>query len=381
MCQASAHFTFMSEPEWRELDSQLPGAYALLGLGLRDLSCHLVKLPGNSDFPALIGDYTVASISDEIAIWLFGTKTHFHASITYINRFYGHLRQPLSLPCANAIRMIRVPGTVHTILNGAFRGLPNLESVTFEMDSVLTLLDGFCSCPSLGFVVLPPTLEMIGPLGFSDCRSLRQVRFAGRTESNTAYQKRFGSDSPPLPTGERKPRSCKITTISGFNQSFMDKFTVPWSVEKIDGFNGEAMNGELCVGICQVSFEQDSHLREIHGFSPPAQATITVPDSVEIIGENAFVGDVSVDGSETRSFCVLERIVFGEGSKLKRVLGIRHCPRLEPVTLYGSLEEIGDDAFTSCGSPGSEFVVTLVGSCASVKTDVSKRIIIITKTF
>jgi hypothetical protein len=369
----------MSAEEREVLLSEAPGVYAWWQRSLGEVNCHLVRLPEDCAVPLDVKGLSVVSISDEIATRLFGKETPFLVSITSINRFYGNLQPLPSLPCANGIRMIRVPKGIDTILNGAFRGLPNLESVTFEVDSRIDEIDGFCCCPLLGFVVLPASLRTIGPLGFSDCHSLRYVRFAGCTESTSEYQKKYSTDVPPPPKAERARRHCAITTISGFNQCLMKDFTVPWSVTKIDGFNGEAMNGELCVGICAVSFEPGSELKEIHGFSPPAQAAITIPDSVKVIGKTAFVGDVSVDGSESRSLCVLEKIVFGKRSLLERVLGIRHCPRLEPVTLYERLTKIGDQAFTSCGSPGSDFVVTLVTSCVPKMTDVPNRIIRITK--
>jgi hypothetical protein len=241
-----------------------------------------------------------------------------------------------------------------------------LLRVSCEINTVLSDVDGFCSCPLLSLVILPPSVKTIGPLGFSDCRSLISIRFAGITEMNSKKQKRYQDKPQPRLPELRIPKWCELKTISGLNHSTMDSFEIPGSVTKIDGCNGKGMAVlGICVGIGMIVFEENSVLREIDGFSPPAMGSITIPNSVEIIGEGAFIAAVDEVNGERWSFCLLETIVFCPGSKLKQVLGIQHCPRLQPVVLYGKLEVIGERAFTDCGS--GPFEVTLRGSCEEVR--------------
>jgi hypothetical protein len=341
--------------------------------------CHIVSIPGPDDFQEHVSGYIVTSVSDAVAIQFFDARSQFPRTIVTIAHIYGSFCAPGPLCAANEIRVIWIPKTVLCISSGAFQGLLNLSRVYYEKDSTLCEVDGFCVCPSLIHVFLPYSIEKIGPQGFSDCRSLFCVRFDGVTKSCPSYGQRFQCRKQFPEKIQFRRKCCRLKAISGFNQSIIKEFTVPWSVEEIDGFNGESMSSfsesgdefPICIGTGQLVFEPNSHLRRIDGFSPPALRSIHIPDSVETIDKNAFIGDKGPGGS----FCLLEEIVFDQGSQLKNVFGIRHCPRLQPVTLYGQLTVIGDDAFAFCGTCG--IVVTVHGSCGRYRERIHGRTIIV----
>ena len=94
------------------------------------------------------------------------------------------------------------------------------------------------------------------------------------------------------------------------------------------------------------------------------EGTLTVPDSVRVIGKGAFSGldglktiiipsTVTEIANDAFSFNnTLENVIFQENSKLERI-GIRAfsgCRNLKNINLPESLSEIGSSAFSSCSS-------------------------------
>jgi hypothetical protein len=73
------------------------------------------------------------------------------------------------------------------------------------------------------------------------------------------------------------------------------------------------------------------------GFFRCGLTSVAIPDSVEVIGEHAFLGCAS-----------LISITFGANSRLKTVLGFGHLP-IATIDLPDSLEVLGECAFRSYG--------------------------------
>lgn len=86
------------------------------------------------------------------------------------------------------------------------------------------------------------------------------------------------------------------------------------------------VNGRAVVGIGPRAFADQVQLRRV-----------TMPDTVSVIGEDAFAGC-----SE------LESVTFGKGLRLLDKGCFRDCVVLDSVTLPAKVEEIGRDAFARC---------------------------------
>ena len=97
---------------------------------------------------------------------------------------------------------------------------------------------------------------------------------------------------------------------SAFGSNKIESVTIPKSVELIDGGthtlsdSGGAFENNL---IKAITFETGSTIKTLNGFNDNALTSITIPSSVETIGENAFKNNK------------LTTVKFEEGSKLKTI--------------------------------------------------------------
>jgi hypothetical protein len=293
--------------------------------GLRAGEKCISWLDEQEKLPRMRDDKSVVAISDRLY------AARFLSDIPDIVKHILPLAPPLSVGPWTAITSITIPRTVRSIGDRAFSGLPTLLRVDFQPESELVYVGGFSHCPQLSQIFLPPTLSGIGAHGFSGCKGVQRVTFRG------------------APPDVKKRNTCGLKKISGFNQSIISELHIPASVEIIDGCNGDAFPAEsLCIGISRIEFDDAATIHTIDGFSPPAMRSITIPKSVRIIGENAFVGVRS--GSQ--SFCLLAQITFEANTQLEKVLGIRDCPELTEIVLPGAEVEIGENALVRCGSTG-----------------------------
>lgn len=113
-------------------------------------------------------------------------------------------------------------------------------------------------------------------------------------------------------------------------------------------FYGRDGNGEIIVtGVSgnptNLNIEECVGGRAVMGIAPGAFANktslrrITLPDTVSLVGENAFAGCTA-----------LEQVTFGKGLTLLDKGCFRNCTSLDSVTLPARLQEIGRDAFANC---------------------------------
>jgi hypothetical protein len=171
-------------------------------------------------------------------------------------------------------------------------------------------------------VLIKKEIEVIGERCFSSCGSLSEVIFERESK---------------LQRIEKEAFSPGIFAVTG-----LKKMTIPSSVEVI---------GEYCFysceSLCEVTFERGSKLQRIEkeAFSPGIFAVtglkkITIPSSVEVIGENSF------------SWCrSLSEVTFERGSKLQRIEELAfYLTGLKKITIPSSVEVIGENCFQSCES-------------------------------
>lgn len=125
-------------------------------------------------------------------------------------------------------------------------------------------------------------------------------------------QKADGS-AGPLNFGRNEAGEIIVTGLNGAPT----EITVPAMV-----------NGRAVMAIGPRAFQDQTMLRRV-----------TLPDTVAVIGEDAFAGCIA-----------LESVTFGTGLKLLDMGCFRDCESLDYVSLPAKVEEIGRDAFARCGS-------------------------------
>ena len=239
-----------------------------------------------------------------------------------------------------ALTSIKIPASVKTIEEAAFRYCSSLATVTFEKGSQLKTIGGdsyssgaFSDCTALTSIEIPASVETIEAAAFRGCSKLATVTFEKASQ---------------LKTISTAFSSCPIISIE-----------IPASVETIET---SAFRG--CSKLATVTFEKGSQLKTIRSadsyyphtyygaFSFCPITSIEIPASVETIEAAAFKGCSS-----------LATVTFEKGSQLKTISGdystgstsnysgvFSDCTALKSIEIPASVETIEVVAFKGCSS-------------------------------
>ena len=247
-----------------------------------------------------------------------------------------------------ALTSIEIPASVETIEAAAFRGCSKLATVTFEKASQLkTISTAFSSCPIIS-IEIPASVETIETSAFRGCSKLATVTF------EKGYQlKTISGDYSTVSTSNYSGVFSDCTALKSIE--------IPASVETI-----EAAAFKGCSSLATVTFEKGSQLKTISGdystgstsnysgvFSDcTALKSIEIPASVETIEAAAFKGCSS-----------LATVTFEKGSQLKTISGdystgstsnysgvFSDCTALKSIEIPASVETIEVVAFKGCSS-------------------------------
>ena len=222
----------------------------------------------------------------------------------------------------SSLTSIVIPDSVEIIGDGAFRNCSSLTSVVIP-DSVTSIGDSaFSDCSSLTSVVIPDSVTSIGEGAFGYCSSLESVE----VDENNEYYKDIDGN---LYTKDGK------TLIQYAIVKTDASFTIPDSVEII---------GDYAFGYC---------------FS---LTSVVIPDSVTSIGDSAFSGcpsltsvvipdSVTSIGSYAFSDCSsLTSIVIPDSVEIIGEMAFAVCSSLTSVVIPDSVTSIGKYAFAVCSS-------------------------------
>lgn len=248
------------------------------------------------------------------------------------------------------IESIVIPASVEFIGNSAFGYCRNMETVRFESDSKVEIIEGgwygasgmptgvFQDCSKLKEINIPASVKIIKGGAFHGCESLTKVTFdeySNLEELEGAYDYR-GSG------GCYRGAFADCTSLT--------TILIPKNVKKI-GFSTFLP----CTSLKTVIFENNSLLKSIEGkyndkaylgvFSDcTALTSIRIPANVESIGATAFKGCAA-----------LKSVSFEKGSKLSFIEGgideyngaFSYCKKMTVFDAENctQLQIIGDAAF------------------------------------
>jgi hypothetical protein len=113
----------------------------------------------------------------------------------------------------------------------------------------------------------------------------------------------------------------------------------------------------LCGSLCEVTFETGSKLQRIEksAFSQTDLKKMTIPSSVEVIGESCFhscvsLSEVTFEGKFSHTVSD-SQVTFETGSKLQRIEELAFWQTgLKKMTIPSSVEVIGENCFRLCES-------------------------------
>ncbi len=216
----------------------------------------------------------------------------------------------------SGLTSIALPNSVTAIENKAFYGCHNLTTVTIP-NSIKTIGDEtFRSCGSLTSITIPNSVTFIGQNAFLECRSLDSINVNAEnivysSIEGVLYNKNLSTliRCPDTRT-EISSIPTTVTTIGDwafYGCINFESITIPNSVETI---------GNRAFGLCNLT-------------------SVTIPNSVTSIGKRAFFGcysltSVTIPNSVT---CI------GDSA-------FNWCMHLDSITIPHSVTFIGQNAFS-----------------------------------
>ena len=222
---------------------------------------------------------------------------------------------------------------VKTIGNAAFCGCTKLKNLTIAGVETINL-DAFACNPALETLTLPAGTKSAGSGAFRDCTSLTTVQLPdGLLELDATF---YGCTS--LETLPKLPRSLTHVDGSTFQNTAAWNDEANWTDDLFyhDGWLLGSRNDErdilsVAEGTRGIA---DSALRDHAWLS-----TVTLPESLEYIGNWAFYSDASI-----------RRLVFK--SKLKGIgdFAFENCSALRAACFNGDLPALGRETFWRNGS-------------------------------
>jgi len=211
---------------------------------------------------------------------------------------------------------VNISKTVTTVGNQAFYDCSNLSTLTFEADSLISIIgiSAFQNCSSLSSITIPKSLTILGNYAFQDCSGLSTVTFE--------------ADS-----------SLNIIGFSSFKNTILEQITIPKSVTELwDSVF------QYCSNLSNVTFDASSNLTAIGGSAfqnCTSLPDIVIPKLVEIIRQRVFQ-----DCSQ------LSNVTFDVSSNLTAIeaSAFQNCTSLSGIVIPKLVETIGQSAFQDCSS-------------------------------
>ena len=207
------------------------------------------------------------------------------------------------------LKSVSIPNTVTTIGNYAFYNCRGLVGITIP-NSVTSIGNyAFSSCSGLLGITFPNSVSSIGDYAFRDCDGIIGVTIPNSVETLGHYA--FSNcDKLNVVTFEE---GCKLTVLNSyvFSNTALTEIEIPNSVTII---------GEYAFRDCQ------------------SLGNVTIPNSVERIGQYAFQYTALVNVNIPNSVTTIDGSAF------------RDCSALKSISIPNSVTSIGNCTFAGCSS-------------------------------
>lgn len=230
--------------------------------------------------------------------------------------------------CA-ALRSVLVYGGLKTIEKQVFKNCAALASVSLPAGLTEIKKEAFFGCSSLTSINIPDGVTRIGGAAFANCTSLASVRLPN-TVAEVAKEAFIGCTALTRPIYNSQLFVFMPASFNGY-------FTIPSGIHTI----------------CGGAFENCVGLRGV-----------VIPESVMIIGSNAFIGCTSLPVVEHLRYAgtALVEVVdknfssyaIREGTRWIAKEVFYQCIEMTSVVIPASVASIGDAAFSEC--PRLEFI-------------------------
>lgn len=229
---------------------------------------------------------------------------------------------------------VSIPSSVVSVTEQAFKYSNSLQKVQINADLKTIPNECFYDCSNLVEINLPSSLEAIGYSAFSDCSKLQVLNIPTTVTQigNNAFMGCSALATLNIPSS--------LTTLESnvFNRcSSLKAITIPKNIKVINDY---CFNG--CSSLATVVFECDDISLGNNVFSGCAIETITLPATIQKVGEGLFENCAS-----------LKKVVLPSNMiEIPQYL-FYGCESLENVDISENIKQVGSYAFAYCKSISS----------------------------
>ena len=249
---------------------------------------------------------------------------------------------------------IDVPNSVTTIGDYAFAGCTRLESVCIPSSVETIGSSAFSGCTALAELSIPNSVTSVGSSAFQGCTSLTTLSIPGSVESvgYAAFYGCTGLTSVQLSEGLVSLGAQAFKDCTGLTGVY-----IPSTLKNVSASNHADGIFCGCTALTSVSFSPElaaipySLLRGCPGIT-----SLTIPDTIEKIGDYAFAGCTNL-----KTVRISSSVTAIPGSAFSG------CTALASIDIPNGVTSVGSGAFQGCTSlktlsvPGS---VTLIDGAA-----------------
>ena len=241
---------------------------------------------------------------------------------------------------------IKIPSGVKSIGNNAFDGCRLLTDVKIPSDVKSIGNYAFSGCENLKEIELNEGLESLGALAFRDT-GITEIVIPKTVESIYGVT---GMDGIVGYSAFEKSNLKEVTFAEGatiipqksfFGCSTIEKINIPNTVKTIEN---NAFSG--CENLKEIELPEGIESIGANAFSGTGITSLTIPASLE--SGYASAGMIALGAYSIAEDSNIKEVTFAEGTKKIPDRIFFNCSTLEKVNLPDSVELIGKEAFAGC---------------------------------